>query len=321
MNDLDERLQDYAAQWRASQPPPPGIDVERLRPADHAGWRAPVAAAAVLLLVIVGAVALGLRSKDSAPVTHDPTPTPTPVGTAGPSMTLAPAVRVAPGQDVEVALEGFRKGPVYFSLCSLGVADAIGCQEQLDDVAEADRTGHARITMTFHGHLHTCGGSCRLVATQPEPHGGETLQASARIGFQELYVNLLPVASSSTCAQAIEHWGKNIFLSAFRADRIVGRDASPCLSAKARDSYCDDTCGADAFEASPGPICLVRCGEFRVVDIDIDSQQSHVIRDSRSYYALHVFLRADDGRTHDMYEYLILDIRDGHPLIVNASST
>ncbi|HET9842337.1 MAG TPA: hypothetical protein VFQ01_10060 [Nocardioides sp.] len=78
LDELDERLIAAGARWRAEQPPPPGVPVERLD--DRLGGRHPwhvVAGAAAAALVIAGVTTAVTRSHTETGSPADTTGTPT----------------------------------------------------------------------------------------------------------------------------------------------------------------------------------------------------------------------------------------------------
>ena len=100
-------------------------------------------------------------------------------------------------------------------------------------------------------------------------------------------------------------------LSAFRAARVRGSGAEPCLTAQALGGYCTAShrCSQE-FQASPGPICLYECAGYKVKDVNFE-----VTRAADGNFSVYVGVQAQAsspsatsprGYPASAYEYLTL---------------
>src|SRR4051794_1175827 len=110
----------------------------------------------------------------------------------------------------------------------------------------------------------------------------------------------IPIAATSvSCAAAVQSHDPNVLLAAYRAARIAGHGAEGCLTAKAAGAYAQRATDDDLL-ASPGPMCLYRCGHYKVEDIVLSgSPSSH--EGSQTYASLEIRLRNMGGATQTSY--------------------
>ncbi len=110
-DEIDRRLRAYADRWGVAQPPPPTLDLRRIRSrASHSGLAAVGAAAAVLVVVGGAALLLPGRVQSLPAPAATPTPTASSTGSPRPEVDMSTGVAIPSPQSSSPAPK--RCGPV-----------------------------------------------------------------------------------------------------------------------------------------------------------------------------------------------------------------
>ena len=84
----------------------------------------------------------------------------------------------------------------------------------------------------------------------------------------------IPIGGTGvSCAEAVQSHDPSVLLAAYRAARIAGHGAEGCLTAEAAGSYAQGATDDDLLK-SPGPMCLYRCGHYKVEDVVLSGSPS-----------------------------------------------
>jgi hypothetical protein len=111
MNDIEQRLADAGAAWRATQPPPPAPDVDRLDVRTPNRWPVLAAAAAVVAVLAGTALALGRPDRPVLPAASPAVPSPTASRPLSAEELVLRDGDTVEASGVVIADDG---GPVYF---------------------------------------------------------------------------------------------------------------------------------------------------------------------------------------------------------------
>jgi hypothetical protein len=144
---------------------------------------------------------------------------------------------------------------------------------------------------------------------------GHTASAGA-----DIPVHLTTVDEAVRCSTAAKRPDPDRLLSAFRAARLAGSGAEDCLTAKARQSYCDVShCSPTVLQASPGPICLYGCFGYRLADLTFLSLTRQ--KDGSLSAYTETLFRNSAGKTLRANEALVLTLHPASVQITYASSS